>query len=139
MKAVYLDTDILLDFILDRQPHNQHAQRLFAAADAGKVELLVSALSFANANYVLRKFIDDKEKKEILSQIMSFVRICSLTASELHQAMSLNFTDLEDAIQYATASNNNADLIITRNVKDYSKSLIPVLNPEIFMSTEDFE
>lgn len=135
MNAVFLDTDVLLDFLLDRQPFNTHAQVIFNLADTGKIELLISALSIANANYILGRFVSNERRSAVLSQLIAFVRICPLSGTEILQAMSLNFKDLEDGIQYATAVNNKADVIVSRNIHDFKKSLIPVMTPPGFLKS----
>ena len=135
MTAVYLDTDVLLDFLLDRQPFNINAQHIFNLADSGQIEIMISALSIANANYVLGRFVSSERRIYALSQILHFVRICPLSANEIHQALSLNFKDFEDGLQYVTAVTYKADVIVSRNVGDYKKSLIPVMTPEVFLKS----
>lgn len=135
MTTVFLDTDVLLDFLLDRQPFNNQAKLIFNLADLAEIEILISALSIANANYVLARFVATEQRMNSLSQILAFVRICPLSASEIHQALSLNFKDFEDGIQYATAVINKADIIVSRNIGDFKKSLIPVMTPEVFLKS----
>jgi predicted nucleic acid-binding protein len=135
VKSVYVDTDGLLDFLQDRQPFNKYSKLIFHLADKGHIKVLVSALSFANASYVLRKYISPEQRTQALSQVIPFVQICDLKESDITQSLSLNFADFEDGIQYATALRLKADIIVSRNIKDYEKSLIPVMSPEVFFKS----
>lgn len=135
MKRVYVDTDVMLDFFQDKQPFNKYARLLIHLADKGHIQVLISALSFANASYVLRRYISPEQRIRILSQIIPFVHICDLTESDITQSLSLNFADFEDGIQYATALRFKAEVIISRNIKDYEKSLIPVMTPQVFLKS----
>ncbi len=135
MTTVFLDTDVLLDFLLDRQPFNNHARQIFNLADLAQIEILISALSIANASYVLARFVKTEQRMNSITQILAFVKICPLSAVEIHQALSLNFKDYEDGLQYATAVVNKADILVSRNVADFKKSLIPVMTPEVFLKS----
>ena len=135
MKRVYIDTDVLLDFLQDRQPYNKYSRLIFHLGDKGHIQMLISALSFANASYVLRRYISAEQRIGVLSQIIPFVQICDLTEADITQSLSLNFADFEDGIQYATALRVKAQVILSRNIKDYKKSLIPVMTPEVFIQS----
>lgn len=130
-----MDTDVVLDFLQDRQPFNKYSQLIFHLADKGHIKVLVSALSFANASYVLRKYVSPEQRTSVLSQVIPFVQICDLTESDITQSLSLNFADFEDGIQYATALRVKAQVILSRNIRDYKKSLIPVMTPEVFLQS----
>ena len=124
---VYVDTNILVDLICSREEFLADAQDLFALGYAGKIQLSLSALSFVNTIYISRKYhFPIEEVKESLSRIATFTEIVGLTGDVVTWALSCDWTDYEDATQYQSALSVNADCIVTRNKKDYLKSMIPV-------------
>jgi len=128
MKKVLLDTNIIIDLLAKRDPFYQEAARLFSFADKGKVLLFTSALSVANVNYVLLKQGNPEVAKQILRNLKLIVGIISLDEKSISLALNDNeFSDFEDALQYFSAIENNIDIIISRNLKDFEKSKLPVM------------
>lgn len=128
MRRLLVDTNIVLDLLARREPFYNEAAKLFSLADKKELYLTVSALSFANVNYILLKEKSQKEAKSILRQFKLLVEVLPLDDKII--GISLNdddFNDYEDAIQYFSAVENKQDAIITRNLKDFRKSKIPVM------------
>ena len=124
---VYVDTNILVDLVCSREEFLADAQYLFALGYAGKIQLSLSSLSFVNTIYISRKYrFPIEEVKESLSRIATFIEIAGLTEDVVKWALSCDWNDYEDATQYQSALLVNADCIVTRNKKDYSKSTVPV-------------
>ena len=134
MMKVFLDTNIVIDLLAKREPFYNHAAQIFSLADKMKIQLYVSALTFANTNYILLKERKPEEAKSILRKLKLIVNIISLDDKII--GLSLNdtdFRDYEDAIQYYSAIENGIETIITRNLKDFQKSKIPVLTAEQYL------
>ena len=124
---VYVDTNILIDLVCSREEYLADAQRLFSLGYAGKIRLVLSALSYVNTVYIGRKYrFSMQEIKESLSRIASFTEVSGLTGDVVAWALSCDWSDYEDATQYRSALSSGADCIVTRNKKDYSKSSLPV-------------
>lgn len=124
---VYVDTNILIDLVCSREEFLADAQYLFSCGYAGKIQLVISALSFVNTVYIGRKYhFSIEDVKESLTRIASFIEIAGLTGDVVTWALSCDWTDCEDATQYQSALSSNCDCIVTRNKKDYSKSTLPV-------------
>ena len=135
---VFLDTDVTLDHLADRQPFADYAHRLLALAETGELIVCVSALSFSNLYYILRKLKGRADALALLAKLKSLVRVLSVTEVEIQSALSSNFKDFEDAIQHFAAKAEGAMIvIITRNKADYSASEIPVLAPDEFLATHN--
>jgi len=133
MKRVLLDTNIIIDLLAKREPFDQDARKLFSFADKEKVNLFTSALSIANVSYVLLKKKNPEEAKQILRKLKLLVRILSLDEKVINLALNDNeFRDFEDGLQYFSALENNIDIIITRNLKDFENSKIPVMTARQF-------
>jgi predicted nucleic acid-binding protein len=135
---IFLDTDVALDHLADRQPFAEYAHRLLALAETGELTLCLSSLSFSNLYYIQRKLKGHADALVLLYQLKLLVRVSSVTEREIEAALSSSFNDFEDAIQYFTAkAKGNVSAIVTRNKSDYVASDIPVLSPDEFLGKRD--
>jgi predicted nucleic acid-binding protein len=131
MKNILLDTNIIIDLLANREPFNQDALRLFSFADRGKVILFTSALSIANVSYVLSKQRNPEDTKQILRKLKLLVRVLSLDEKIINLALNDNeFRDFEDGLQYYSAIENEIDIIVTRNLKDFENSKLAVMSAD---------
>jgi len=136
MKKLFIDTNIVIDLLAKREPFYDEAAMLFTLADKQKIRLSVSALTFANTNYILLQSKKPDEAKLILRKLKLIVQVLSL--DEKIVGLSLNdedFKDYEDALQYFTALENGVDAIITRNLKDFQKAKLPVMTASQFLKS----
>jgi predicted nucleic acid-binding protein len=137
---IFLDTDGVLDHLADRQPFAEYAHRLLGLAETGKLIACVSALSFSNLYYILRKLKRHADTLTLVRQMKSLVQILPVTDTEITSAFSSSFKDFEDAIQYFAAKpDGHIIAIVTRNRADYSGSHIPVMSPDEFIATRATE
>jgi predicted nucleic acid-binding protein len=128
MKNLLLDTNIVIDLLACREPFYAEAALLFSLADRQKIKLYVSALTFANTSYVLLKQKGSKESKLILRKLRLLVNVLNLDEKVIDLALNdEDFKDFEDALQYFSAIEYGLDLIITRNLKDFQQSSLPVM------------
>jgi predicted nucleic acid-binding protein len=138
MMRAYIDTNILVDLILSRQEFLSDAQRVFALGYAGEVQLTVSALSFVNTVYLARKYkypLDEVYSK--LRLVADFVDVADLSGQNVVDMLSSGWKDYEDATQYRSAIDKQADCIVTRNKKDFKASTIAVLTATEFFKQID--
>lgn len=136
MKKLFIDTNIVIDLLAKRQPFYSEAASIFSLADKGIIELSISALTFVNANYILLKGRKPDEAKSILRKLKLIIKVLPLDDKIIGLALNENlFKDFEDGLQYFTATENGQDLIITRNLKDFAKSGIPVMTAEQFLKS----
>lgn len=128
MKKLFIDTNIVLDLLGKREPFYDDAAKLFSLADRGKIRLFISALTVANANYVLSKLKSRKEARVILLKFKILVDVLELNDKIIELSLNDdNFKDFEDGLQYHTALENEAEIIITRNLKDFKASKISIM------------
>ncbi len=135
MTHLFVDTNIVIDLLAKREPFYDEAAKLFSLADRGKVKLYVSSLTFANTNYVLAKFNSSKKAREILLKFKILVEVLEVNDKIIE--LSLNdksFSDFEDGLQYYTALENELQMIITRNLKDFKNSKIPVMTARSYLA-----
>jgi predicted nucleic acid-binding protein len=134
MRKLFLDTNIIIDLLSERQPFYTEAARIFSLADKKEVEISVSALSFATTNYILLQSKKSEEAKQILRKLKLIVQVLSLDDKIVELALNdSDFKDFEDGLQYYTALEYGLDSIITRNLKDFKRSLIPVMTADQYL------
>lgn len=138
MEKVFVDTDIILDLLSKREPFYIHSATLFSAADRNEIEIYVSSLSFANLNWILSKGLSTAEAKKKLIKFKTLVTVLAVTDKVIELALSSDFTDFEDSIQYFTAIEENIKTFLTRNLKDYKTAEIPVMTAEQFLKSKEF-
>ena len=135
---IFLDTDVALDHLADRQPFAEYAHRLLALAENDELTVCVSSLSFSNLYYILRKLKGHADALALLGQLKLLVQVSAVSESEIQSALSSQFKDFEDAIQHFSAkSEGGVSAIVTRNKADYSASEIAVLSPEEYLAKRE--
>jgi len=134
MKRLFIDTNIVIDLLSRREPFYEEAAYLFSLADKKIIELSISSLTVANTSYTLLRQTNSISAKEILRKLRLIINILPLDDKIIGIALNDNsFDDFEDGLQYFTAVENNQDLIITRNLKDFKKSDLPVMTAHQFL------
>ena len=135
MIKLFVDSDIILDLLAQREPHYIHAARLFTLIDQKKIIAYTSPLIFANLHYLLKKQTSNLSALKSLRKLKTLINILPIDERVIEQSLNSEFNDLEDAIQYFTAVNNGIALIVTRNKTDYKRSKIDVLTAEEFLKS----
>jgi predicted nucleic acid-binding protein len=133
MEKIFIDTDIALDLLSERQPHYAHAAQIFTKGDQGKLLINVSSLSFSNLNYLLSRQFSQKDARKILNRFKILVNVLSVDDKIIELSLNSDFKAFEDAIQYYTAIENNINTLITRNLKDYKHAKMAVMTAEDFL------
>jgi predicted nucleic acid-binding protein len=134
MKKVFMDSDVILDALLKRAGFNLPAMNIINLAYELKLKIVTSAVVFVNVHYFLDKY-DRANKFQLLKRLRSVISILEVGEPAIDLALKSGLDDFEDAVQYYTALTANVDVIITRNIKDYKHSTLPVLTPTQFLGT----
>jgi predicted nucleic acid-binding protein len=134
MENLLIDTNIIVDLLSKRENFYQEAQELFTLADEQEVKLYISSLTFVNTHYLLSKELNSNEARKVLIKFKLLVSILPLDDKILELALSSDFNDFEDGIQYYTALENKLNIIITRNKKDFKISTLPVLTAREYLN-----
>lgn len=127
MDNVFVDTNIVSDLLAKRKPFYKDAQELFTLGDKKEIHIFISSLTFANTYYSIVKHYKEVDAKKYLSQFKVLVNILSLEDKAIELALASDFADFENGLQYFIAMDNESDIIITRNKKDFKNSKIPVM------------
>lgn len=131
MKQIFLDTNVLIDFLADRKPFSVAAAQIFNLSVSGKIKIYISAVSYNNIYYILRQTFSNSQTIQLLNELCEMTEIADVTKAIIKKALKSDFKDFEDAIQYNCAlSLSKIDFIVTRDTKDFKKSILPVMNPE---------
>jgi predicted nucleic acid-binding protein len=136
MRSIFIDSDVLLDLILERYPFYEWALGIFFLIDKKEYYGCTSVHSLLNIHYIAKKAYGEKSARASIELLSGKLNIIREDVSIVEKAVESNFSDFEDAVQYFAAVSANVDVIITRNIKDYKQSAIPVLTAEQFLKTQ---
>lgn len=135
MSVIFIDSDILIDVILDRVPHYDSSIQILVLADLPGFNCCTSVHSLLNIHYVVKRHLGLPGANKAVEILLKKLAVITENKDTVAQAIKSDFDDFEDAVQFYAAKSANADFIITRNVKDYKQSTIPVLTAEQFLRT----
>jgi predicted nucleic acid-binding protein len=135
MMRLFIDTNILIDLLIKREPTYESVARLFDTALLRKDKLVISNLSIVNSHYIVKKLtgVTEQSLRTALYNICTTCEIVPFTPNITMKALVSPFNDFEDAIQYYCALENNCDVIITNNAKDFNLSSLPVMKADEFI------
>lgn len=130
MRRILFDTDVVLDFLFDRQPYAQDTLQLLLLCERKELVGYVTPVIVSNCYYILRQKADHEFVKNQLKQFLSIVKILPMDRQIVQLAMHSKFKDFEDALQYYAARKSaKIDGIVTRNLKDFKKASLPIFSP----------
>lgn len=132
---IFIDTNVMIDLLAHREPFYLAAKKIFSLVDMGKYTAVVAPISFSTASYLLGRKLNYEDLVQVLRQFSSIVEIATIDEFTVRKSLSVfsRFKDIEDAMQHYAAVNSQCDLIITRNIKDFLVSDIPVYSPDDFL------
>ena len=124
-----IDANVILDVLQDRQPHVETSSIIWKLCETEQAKGCISALTFANMVYVMRKELEPEAIEKVLKTLSLIFDFVDLSVSDLSHAAQLKWNDFEDALQSVTAERIHADYIVTRNVKDFTESKVAAFTP----------
>ena len=126
---VLLDTNIFVDIALERQPYFAESDQVLSLVEQEQVEGYVSASTFGDLYYIIRKIKSREASLDFLRRIATICQIATVNEAVIALALTANFRDFEDAIQYSTAVINQLDAIVTRNPQDFAGATVQIFTP----------
>lgn len=135
MKA-FIDTNVIVDVIAHRDPFFEDSQAILSLCAMREIEGAVTDLTFCNVAYVMRKQLGNVRVRECLCVLKQMLTIVPVGEMAIQSALDDETVDFEDAVQLAAAVNCGADVIITRNIRHFSRSPIQVMTPADYLSGE---
>lgn len=137
---ILLDTCIIIDALQDRHPFSSEARMLIDTAALGYYNAYVTAKELTDIHYIMKDhYQNEKQTRKTISGLLSVFKILDTTSIQVQIALYSEMPDYEDAIMVQAARQNNIDLIVTRNLKDYKNSPVPVCSPSDCLKKFDAE
>ena len=134
MKKLFLDSDVLLDLLLDRAPFSDDIATIIEDAIHSEIDLYTSPISITNIHYIIGK-LENRQKADIkTTKMLEIVRIENVGQTIIDQASNSAFKDFEDSVQNYCAVESGHEIIITRNTKDYKESELSILTPKEYLA-----
>ena len=131
---VFLDTNVAVDFSAEREPFYEDAATIIDMAYHKETSLIISSLTIVNMAYVMRKVKTREQVTEKIKQLMALCTVSPINKQVINNAIASRPSDFEDAVQYFSALQANADLIITRDTKGFADFDLPVMTPAEFLA-----
>lgn len=126
---VLIDTNIVLDVLLEREPRLVEAQAVWQACDDERITGYLLASTFTDIYYIARRTVGRDKAREAVEVCLAAFAICGIDRAVLEHALLLTGTDFEDNVQIAAALQSELDAIVTRNPHDFAHAPLPVLTP----------
>lgn len=130
---IFLDSDVILDFLLDRKPFSDNIGHLFQLSLETDLQLCISPTSVTNINYIIGRIQNKKQAHIKTKKILKLVKVENVCETTVNKAIQSRFRDFEDAVQNYCALESNHTIILTRNTKDYKESEMAILTPNEYV------
>jgi len=134
MKKLFLDSDVLLDLLLNRAPFTDDIEVLIEYAINSEIKLFTSPISITNIHYIIGKLENQNKANLKTRKILKIVSMESVGQKVIDMASNSKFKDFEDSVQNYCAVESDHEIIITRNTKDYKKSELSILTPKEYLA-----
>jgi predicted nucleic acid-binding protein len=131
---ILIDTNVVIDILLKRRPFYEDAVLISILFENGILEGYISASAITDIYYIINKEFKDKEKSlEKIKDLLNIINIASVNEYNVYEAIDSDWDDFEDSLQYVVGKEIDVDYILTRNINDYEKSLIKIVEPNILL------
>lgn len=134
MKKLFLDSDVLLDLLLDREPFSEDIAELIEESVDSDVKLYTSPISITNINYIIERLENRNKADSKTKKILKIVSVENIGQMVIDRASSSRFKDFEDSVQNFCAVESGHKIIVTRNTKDYKESELSILTPKEYLA-----
>lgn len=129
MKVLF-DTNVVLDFLLDRQPFADAASRLFVQVERRELQGVLGATTVTTLAYLAQKAVGREKAKKQLAALLTLFEVAPVHGDVLRRALAIDSADFEDAVLYEAARGVGVEAIVTRDPAGFRASELPVLSPE---------
>jgi len=134
VSRILVDTNVLLDYLLTREPYYEDAKKIVVACTEGKVNACVAAHSISNLFFILRKDYSIEERRTVLTNLCKIFDVEGIDKAKILAGLQNGeFSDFEDCLQMECAKAYGAEYIVTRNVSDYNESMVEAVTPKEYL------
>ena len=130
-----IDTNVVLDILLHRQPWYTNAVLIFGMAQRNLIKCYIPASAITDIFYIAQKQLGKSNTRDAIKKLLNVFQPATVTGNNIYQALDLEWGDFEDSVQFVIGESLDVDYIITRNIQDFTLSPIKVVTPEQFMQT----
>ncbi|MDY0254743.1 MAG: PIN domain-containing protein [Tenuifilaceae bacterium] len=130
MRRLLLDTNIILDIALKREPHFEHSSKIFELIDKKRIIGYITASTVTDIYYISRREKGNEIAIEFISNLIEIIDVIGVDKSTIVKALKSNLKDFEDAVQVSAAENYEIEIIVTRNKSDFLNSGLEILTPK---------
>lgn len=134
MMRILLDTNIILDVLMAREPHYQNSAKVWATVETGQAEGYLAAHTFTTLHYLYARATDKPNANNKIARLMQIFAVASVNQEVIQRALALNWPDFEDAVQMAAAEHIKADGLLTRDPKDFKGGNVRIWQPGEFLA-----
>lgn len=134
---LFIDTNVVLDVLAQREPWFDDSARLLAHIEQGGATGHIAAHTLTTLHYLLVKHLGQQKTAATLIDLTTLLQVEPVDHQILQQALTLGWRDFEDAVQAVAAAQCQADYLVTRNPRDFKQSLVPVITPSEFLALFD--
>jgi predicted nucleic acid-binding protein len=136
MKRLLLDTNIILDIALKREPHFELSSKIFELIDKKRIIGYITASTVTDIYYISRKEKGKEIAIEFISNLIEIVDVIGVDKNIIVKALKSDLKDFEDAVQVSAAKYNEIEIIVTRNKSDFFESGLIILTPDELIETQ---
>ena len=136
---VFIDTNVLLDVLANREPFYRDSVAVWTLAEQGRIRGFISALSFSNIYYIVRRLKDRRTADQAMCILRSAFAVVACDELIISQAIDAGMKDFEDAIQYFSALRAEAACLVSRNPDHFPRSMLSVVAPAEFLVANSLE
>jgi len=130
MRRILIDTNVVLDVLLDRQPYAEASAAVWRAVETGVTQGMLAAHAVTTIHYLVRKELGTPKAIRIITKILTVFDVAAVDGSVVQVALQLPFSDFEDAVTAAAACSAGCDFIVSRDPKGFRGSPVRTLTPE---------
>ena len=135
VSRILVDTNVLLDYLLTREPYYEDAKKIVVACTEGKISGCIAAHTISNMFFILRKDYSIEERRAVLTNLCKIFDVEGIDRVKLLAGLQNGeFSDFEDCLQMECAKAYGAEYIVTRNVADYKASTVEAITPEKYLA-----
>ena len=134
-QKIYLDSDVILDYLAERKPHDEAAIKIVNSLEKQKIQGFVSSLIIWNLYYLLSKNLGAAQAKTVLQKFRRLVHILPITEETIDSALNSNMRDFEDSVQYFAFKKGKIDIFISRTTKDYPRNSVVIMTPNEYLKS----
>lgn len=129
MTRVLLDINVILDVLADREPFSDDAAAVLGRIESGNLEGFLAAHTVTTLHFLLAKHLGKARTRKVLTDLLRIVDLAPVDEDQIRHALAANWADFEDAVQAACAEGVGAGYLVTRNKRDFRKSVVQTLTP----------